>query len=59
MHLPGLPAAGPGAGAMITRAVHLEKEDGTLACRVRREPDSLVTTGPKETTFPFCWGKKR
>ena len=44
---------------MITVAVHLEKEDGTLACKVKREPDSLVTTDPKETTCPFCRGKKR
>ncbi len=44
---------------MITVAVHLEKADGTLACRVKREPDSLVTTDPKETTCPFCRGKKR
>jgi hypothetical protein len=54
-----LPAVGPGARAMTTRAVHLEKEDGSLACRVRREPDSLVTTDPRETTCPFCRGKKR
>jgi hypothetical protein len=44
---------------MTTRAVHLEKEDGTLACKVLREADSQVTTDPKETTCPFCRGKKR
>jgi len=27
--------------------------------RVRREPDSLVTTDPRETTYPFYRGKKR
>jgi hypothetical protein len=44
---------------MTTRAIRLETLDGKLACKVKREPDSLVTTDPKETTCPFCRGKKR
>ena len=44
---------------MITVAVHLEKEDGTLACRVKREPDGLTTTERAAVTCPFCRGKKR
>jgi hypothetical protein len=62
LHLPvaGRPLEGvPAARAMITRTVHLETLDGKLACRVKREPDSLVTTDPRETTCPFCRGKKR
>jgi hypothetical protein len=44
---------------MTTRAIHLETLDGKLACKVKRESDSLVTTEPKETTCSFCRGKKR
>ena len=59
MELPvsGVPADGPGARAMTTRAVHLEKADGTLACRVKREPDSQTTTERARITCPFCKGK--
>jgi len=58
LHLPvaGRPLEGMN---LPTVAIHLEKVDDSLACRVRREPDSLVTTDPKETTCPFCWGKKQ
>jgi hypothetical protein len=41
----------------MTKVVHLEKADGTLACRVRREPDSLTTTERARITCPFCKGK--
>ncbi len=42
---------------MTTRAVHLETKDG-LACRVKREPDSLTTTDRAAVTCPFCKGKR-
>jgi hypothetical protein len=42
----------------MTMVVHLERADGTLACRVLREPDSLTTTKDSEVTCPFCRGKK-
>jgi hypothetical protein len=42
----------------MTQVIHLEKADGSLACRVRREPDSQVTTEPAAVTCPFCRGKK-
>jgi hypothetical protein len=42
-----VPASGPGARAMTTVAGHLEKADGFLACRVRREPDSLTMKGKR------------
>jgi hypothetical protein len=41
------------------RAVHLQKEDGTLACRVLLESDSRTTTERCAVSCPFCKGKKR